>query len=98
MKKVFDKWDLESAVIGEVTNDGLLSFYIAGNLEAQLTGEVTTNYGGATVESRGLVISSRDGTLSVGDANGLRIGFDLSERIDIEPLDLSTLGLGDVTE
>jgi uncharacterized LabA/DUF88 family protein len=69
-----------------------------GNMEAQLTGDVNTNYGGATVESRGLTISSRDGTLSIGDASGFRIGFDLSERIDMEPLDLSTLGLGDVTE
>ena len=36
VKKVFDKWDLESAVIGEVTDDGLLSFYIDGNLEAEI--------------------------------------------------------------
>src|SRR5437764_331693 len=36
VKKVFDKWDLESAVIGEVTDDGLLRFYIHGNLEAEI--------------------------------------------------------------
>jgi phosphoribosylformylglycinamidine synthase len=33
---VFEKWDLESAVIGEVTSDKLLSFYIGEQLEAQI--------------------------------------------------------------
>src|SRR4026207_932622 len=36
VKKVFDKWDLESAVVGEVTTDGLLSFYINNELEASI--------------------------------------------------------------
>ncbi len=47
VKKVFDKWDLESAVIGEVTDDGLLSFYIAGNLEAQIPAQELVLGGGA---------------------------------------------------
>lgn len=47
VNKVFDKWDLESAVIGEVTNDGLLSFYIAGNLEAQMPAQELVLGGGA---------------------------------------------------
>lgn len=47
VKKVFDKWDLESAVIGEVTEDGLLSFYIAGNLEAQIPAQELVLGGGA---------------------------------------------------
>jgi phosphoribosylformylglycinamidine synthase II len=47
VKEVFDKWDLESAVIGEVTEDGLLSFYIAGNLEAQMPAEELVLGGGA---------------------------------------------------
>ena len=34
VKKVFDKWDLENAVIGHVKTDGLLSFYMGGELEA----------------------------------------------------------------
>src|SRR5215212_8009269 len=33
---IFEKWDLPSAVIGEVTNDGLLSFFMKGTLEAEL--------------------------------------------------------------
>ncbi|MGZ5189932.1 MAG: phosphoribosylformylglycinamidine synthase subunit PurL [Flavisolibacter sp.] len=47
VKKIFDKWDLESSVIGEVTNDGLLSFYIAGNLEAQIPAQELVLGGGA---------------------------------------------------
>ncbi len=47
VKKVFDKWDLESAVVGEVTEDGLLSFYIGGNLEAQIPAQELVLGGGA---------------------------------------------------
>jgi len=47
VKRVFDKWDLESAVIGEVKNDGLLSFYIGGNLEAEIPAEELVLGGGA---------------------------------------------------
>jgi phosphoribosylformylglycinamidine synthase len=47
VKKVFDKWDLESAVIGEVTDDGLLHFFIDGNLEASLPAEALVLGGGA---------------------------------------------------
>lgn len=34
--KIFDKWDLPSAVIGEVTDDGLLCFYRHDTLEAEI--------------------------------------------------------------
>ena len=47
VKRVFDKWDLESAVIGEVKMDGLLSFYIGGNLEAEIPAEELVLGGGA---------------------------------------------------
>ncbi len=47
VKKVFDKWDLESSVIGEVTTDGILSFYIGGNLEAQIPAQELVLGGGA---------------------------------------------------
>jgi phosphoribosylformylglycinamidine synthase len=36
VKKVFDKWDLPCSVIGEVTDDGILNFYMHGELEASL--------------------------------------------------------------
>ncbi|HVG40943.1 MAG TPA: phosphoribosylformylglycinamidine synthase subunit PurL, partial [Chitinophagaceae bacterium] len=47
VKKVFDKWDLPSAVIGEVTLDGLLHFYMDGNLEAQIPAQELVLGGGA---------------------------------------------------
>jgi len=47
VKQVFDKWDLESAVIGHVTDDGLLSFYINGILEAQIPAHELVLGGGA---------------------------------------------------
>jgi phosphoribosylformylglycinamidine synthase len=36
VKKVFDKWDLPCSVIGEVTDDGILNFYMHGLLEASI--------------------------------------------------------------
>ncbi|MFN8247022.1 MAG: hypothetical protein U0T56_11640 [Ferruginibacter sp.] len=33
---VFEKWDLPCSEIGEVTNDGILRFYMNGELEAAL--------------------------------------------------------------
>jgi phosphoribosylformylglycinamidine synthase subunit PurL len=47
IKTIFDKWDLESAVIGEVTDDGLLSFYLHGNIEAQIPAQELVLGGGA---------------------------------------------------
>ena len=47
VKAVFDKWDLENAVIGYVTDDGLLSFYMHGELEAQIPAQELVLGGGA---------------------------------------------------
>jgi len=34
--KIFDKWDLPCSVIGEVTDDGILNFYMNNELEASI--------------------------------------------------------------
>jgi phosphoribosylformylglycinamidine synthase II len=47
VKKVFDKWDLPNAVIGEVTTDGLLKFYMHGTLEAEIPAYELVLGGGA---------------------------------------------------
>ena len=47
VQAVFDKWDLENAVIGHVTDDGLLSFYMQGELEAQIPAQELVLGGGA---------------------------------------------------
>ena len=36
VKKIFEKWDLPCSEIGEVTDDGILRFYMHGQLEAEL--------------------------------------------------------------
>ncbi len=52
IKAIFDKWDLESAVIGEVTEDGLLSFFMHGQLEAEIPAQELVLGGGAPVYER----------------------------------------------
>ncbi|MBM3432674.1 MAG: phosphoribosylformylglycinamidine synthase subunit PurL [Bacteroidetes bacterium] len=44
---IFEKWDLPCSVIGEVTDDKLLSFYMNGELEAQIPAEELVLGGGA---------------------------------------------------
>jgi phosphoribosylformylglycinamidine synthase subunit PurL len=49
---IFEKWDLPCCQIGEVTDDGLLHFYMNGNLEAELPAESLVLGGGAPVYER----------------------------------------------
>lgn len=52
VKKVFDKWDLPCSNIGEVTGDGILKFYMHGELEAELPAEELVLGGGAPQYTR----------------------------------------------
>src|SRR5436190_19753890 len=45
--KIFEKWDLPCSHIGEVTDDGLLHFYLKGQLEATLPAVELVLGGGA---------------------------------------------------
>jgi len=47
VKKIFEKWDLPCSVIGEVTNDGILRFYMNGVLEAEIPAYELVLGGGA---------------------------------------------------
>ncbi len=49
---VFEKWDLPCSEIGEVTDDGILSFYMNGNLEATLPAYELVLGGGAPQNDR----------------------------------------------
>jgi phosphoribosylformylglycinamidine synthase len=49
---VFDKWDLSASNIGEVTGDGLLKFYMHGELEAELPAVELVLGGGAPQYTR----------------------------------------------
>lgn len=44
---IFEKWDLPAATIGEVTDDGILNFYMHGSLEASIPAEELVLGGGA---------------------------------------------------
>jgi len=44
---IFEKWDLPCSVIGEVTDDGMLNFYMYGELEASLPAYELVLGGGA---------------------------------------------------
>jgi phosphoribosylformylglycinamidine synthase subunit PurL len=50
--KVFTKWDLPCSVIGEVTDDGILNFYMHGELEASLPAYELVLGGGAPQYAR----------------------------------------------
>ncbi len=45
--KIFEKWDLPCSVIGEVTDDGILNFYMHGQLEASIPAHELVLGGGA---------------------------------------------------
>jgi phosphoribosylformylglycinamidine synthase subunit PurL len=49
---IFEKWDLPCADIGEVTDDGLLKFYMNGELEAEIPAYELVLGGGAPVYER----------------------------------------------
>ena len=45
--EIFEKWDLPCQQIGEVTDGGMLSFYMNGELEAEIPAENLVLGGGA---------------------------------------------------
>jgi phosphoribosylformylglycinamidine synthase len=52
VKKVFEKWDLPCSVIGEVTDDGILNFYMQGELQASIPAQDLVLGGGAPQYNR----------------------------------------------
>ena len=50
--KVFEKWDLSCSEIGQVTDDGLLKFYMYGELEAEIPAYELVLGGGAPQYTR----------------------------------------------
>jgi phosphoribosylformylglycinamidine synthase subunit PurL len=52
VKAVFDKWDLNCEQIGEVTNDGVLQYFMHGELVAEVPAESLVLGGGAPVYER----------------------------------------------
>lgn len=50
--EIFEKWDLPCSQIGEVTTDGMLRFFMQGQLEAEMPAESLVLGGGAPVYER----------------------------------------------
>ncbi|RYY45589.1 MAG: phosphoribosylformylglycinamidine synthase subunit PurL [Chitinophagaceae bacterium] len=74
---VFEKWDLPCSHIGEVTNDGLLHFYMGNTLEAVLPAEELVLGGGAPVYERAIQRPAYLDKIAAFDPNSIKDSTDL---------------------
>jgi phosphoribosylformylglycinamidine synthase len=75
--EVFEKWDLPCAEIGEVTDDGLLKFYMHGQLEAELPAHELVLGGGAPQYDRDYKEPSYFQEIKKFDASKIAVPKDL---------------------
>lgn len=74
---VFEKWDLPCSDIGEVTGDGLLKFYMYGELEAELPAYELVLGGGAPQYTREYKEPKYFEKIKAFDANTIEVPDDL---------------------
>jgi phosphoribosylformylglycinamidine synthase II len=74
---VFEKWDLPCSEIGEVTDDGILSFYMNGNLEATLPAYELVLGGGAPQNDRPYTQPKYFEKIKAFDVNKIAVPTDL---------------------
>lgn len=74
---VFEKWDLPCSEIGEVTTDGLLKFYMHGELEAELPAYELVLGGGAPQYTREYAEPAYFAKINAFDANSIEVPGDL---------------------
>jgi phosphoribosylformylglycinamidine synthase II len=74
---VFEKWDLPCSEIGEVTTDGLLKFYMHGELEAELPAYELVLGGGAPQYTREYSEPAYFEKIKAFDANSIEVPDDL---------------------
>lgn len=75
--KVFEKWDLPCSVIGEVTDDGILNFYMHGELEASIPAHELVLGGGAPQYERNYKEPAYLEKIRAFDPNTLPVPADL---------------------
>jgi len=75
--KVFEKWDLSASNIGEVTGDGLLKFYMHGELEAEIPAYELVLGGGAPQYTREYLEPKYFEKIKAFDANNIEDVTDL---------------------
>ncbi len=86
--EVFEKWDLPCSEIGEVTGDGLLKFYMHGELEAEIPAESLVLGGGAPVYDRVYERPVYFDKIDAFDPQGIPVPTDLkivAEAISVIP-------------
>jgi len=76
---IFEKWDLPCSEIGEVTGDGLLKFYMNGELEAELPAESLVLGGGAPVYDRAYERPAYFDKIEAFDAASITVPSDLKK-------------------
>src|SRR3984885_1238763 len=76
---VFEKWDLPAATIGEVTGDGLLKFYMNGELEAEIPAHELVLGGGAPQYDRPYSAPAYLKKIQAFDASQIEVPSDLRE-------------------
>jgi phosphoribosylformylglycinamidine synthase subunit PurL len=74
---VFEKWDLPCSDIGEVTDDGLLKFYMHGQLEAELPAHELVLGGGAPQYTREFKEPTYFEKIKAFDLNNIEVPDDL---------------------
>lgn len=79
VRKVFEKWDLPCSVIGEVTDDGILNFYMDGELEASLPAHELVLGGGAPQYEREYKEPAYLQKIKAFDASTVLVPKDLKE-------------------
>src|SRR6187551_2033444 len=77
--KVFEKWDLPCSEIGEVTDDGLLKFYMNGELEAEIPAYELVLGGGAPVYDRDYIQPAYFSKIKSFNADAIEVPDDLRD-------------------
>jgi phosphoribosylformylglycinamidine synthase len=77
--EVFEKWDLPCSEIGKVTADGLLKFYMNGELEAEIPAESLVLGGGAPVYERTYATPAYFEKINSFDASTIAVPADLKK-------------------
>ncbi|MGE5106805.1 MAG: phosphoribosylformylglycinamidine synthase subunit PurL [Sphingobacteriales bacterium] len=77
--RIFEKWDLPCSQIGEVTNDGILRYYMNGELEAEIPAESLVLGGGAPVYHRDYTEPKYFSKIKSFNPNSIPVPDDLKE-------------------
>jgi phosphoribosylformylglycinamidine synthase II len=79
VQDVFDKWDLPCSEIGEVTDDGMLQFFMHGELEAVLPAHELVLGGGAPQNSREYIEPKYFEKIKAFNADSIPVPHDLKK-------------------